>query len=79
MSAAGTYHRLQLLCHRFVVNHRLVHLRNELVELGWIAQANCPRVPQQVCTAVDNARGRNSHKLTVRRCEAYDNAAAREA
>ena len=47
------YHRVQLLLHGFVVNHHLVHLRNQLVKLGWISRANCPWVPQQVCTAAD--------------------------
>ena len=43
-----SYHRVQLLCHCFVVNHHLVHLRNELVNLGRVALAHRPRMPQQV-------------------------------
>ena len=84
LSVCMPYHRFQLLCHRFVVNHHLVHLRNELIKLGRVALANCPWMPQQVYTAVNTPRRRNNQQsLTVPRsvlprCEAYCNAARHE-
>jgi hypothetical protein len=55
-----SYHRVQLLRHRFVVNHHLVHLSNHLVHLGWVLASRRPWMPQQVYTAANSTRRRNS-------------------